>query len=185
MGALAANNTGLGGNALLLDSARWPLPGVGPQHCPEQEAEAHRVEEPQGVQSCKIELSSRFSKPNDSSSFESRDMLFRNAKLGSVYQVRETLYVGLPHIRPEYQMHKLAMTYDFDQSTILQFVCMMRERGRANWVSPEKASQRHRVSVSGYLPQNSNPSRLGQGARDSSKLMICQLFDYPLPNKAL
>jgi len=110
-------------------------------------------------------------------------MLFRNAKLGSVYQVRETLYVGLPHIRSEYQMHKLAMTYDFDQSTIGQFVCMMRERSRANLVPPEKASQRHRVPVSSYLPQNSNPSRLGQGARDSSKLMICQLFDYPLPKQ--
>src|SRR5215831_20339533 len=47
-------------------------------------------------------------------------------------QVRETLYVGLPHIRPEYQMHKLALPYDFDQSTIVQFVCMMRECSRAN-----------------------------------------------------
>ena len=110
-------------------------------------------------------------------------MLFRNAKLGPVYQVRETLYVGPPHIRPEYQMHKLAMTYDFNQSTIVQFVCMMRERSRANLVSPEKASQRYRVPVSGYVPQNSNPSRLGQRARDSSKLMICQLFDYPLPKQ--
>src|SRR6516162_2351277 len=78
-------------------------------------------------------------------------------------------------------MHKPAVTYDFDQSTIVQFVCMMRECSRANLVSSAKASQRHRVPVSGYLTQNSNPSRLGEGARDSSKLMICQLFDYPLP----
>ena len=85
----------------------------------EQEAEAHRVEEPKGAQSCEIGLSSRFSKAKDSSSLESRDMLFRNAKLGSAYQVRKTLYVGLPHIRPEYQMNKLALTYDFDQSTIV------------------------------------------------------------------
>src|SRR5215467_8432767 len=98
MGALAGNDIGLGENALLLDSVRWPLRGVGLQHCPEQEAEAHRVEVPQEVQSYEIGLSSRFSKANDSSSFESRDMLFRNAKLGSLYQVRETLYVGLPHI---------------------------------------------------------------------------------------
>ena len=42
-------------------------------------------------------------------------------------------------------MHKPAMTYDFDQSTIVQFVCMMRECSRANLVSPEKASQRYRV----------------------------------------
>src|SRR5262250_2619156 len=60
---------------------------------------------------------------------------------------------------------------------------MMRERSWANLVSPEKASQRYRVPVSGYLPQNSNPSRLGEGTRDSSKLMICQLFDYPLPKQ--
>jgi len=80
-------------------------------------------------------------------------------------------------------MHKLAMAYDFNQSTIVQFICMMRERRRANLVSPEKASQRYRVPVSGYLPQNSNPSRLGEGARDSSKLMICQLFDCPLPKQ--
>jgi hypothetical protein len=80
-------------------------------------------------------------------------------------------------------MHKLAMAYDFNQSTIVQFLCMMRERSRANLVSPEKASQRHRVPVTGYLPQNSNPSRLGEGARDSSKLMICQLFDCPLPRQ--
>src|SRR5262249_23014338 len=152
-----------------LDSVRWPLHGVGPQRCPEQEAEAHRVEEPQGAQSCEIGLSSRFSTAKDSSSFESRDMLFRNAKLGSVYQLRETLYVGLPHIRPEYQMHNPAMTYDFDQSTTVQFVCMMRECSRGNLMSPEKASQRYRVPVRCYLPQNSNPSRLGQGARDSSK----------------
>jgi len=52
-------------------------------------------------------------------------------------------------------------------------------------VSPEKASQRYRVPVSGYLPQNSNPSRLGQGARDSSKLMICQLLIILSQNKAL
>jgi hypothetical protein len=38
--------------------------------------------------------------------------------------------------------------------------------------------------VSGYLPQNSNPSRLCERARDSSKLMICQLFYYPLPKQA-
>src|SRR5215469_6655618 len=56
------NDIGLGGNELLLDSVRWPLRGVGPQLCPEQEAEAHRVEEPQGAQSCEIGLSSRFSK---------------------------------------------------------------------------------------------------------------------------
>ena len=85
------NDIGLGGNALLLDSVRWPLHGVGPQTCPEQEAEAHRVEESQGAQSCEIGLSLRFSTTKDSSSFESRDMLFRNAKLGSIYQVRETL----------------------------------------------------------------------------------------------
>src|SRR5262245_48339054 len=137
MGALVRNDTGLGGNALLLDSAQWPLRGVGPQHCPEQEAEAHRVEEPQGPQPCEIGLSSCFLKPNDSSPFESRDLLIPNAKLGSVYQVRETLYVGLPHVRPERQMHKPAMTYDFDQSTIGQFVYMMRERSWANLVSPE------------------------------------------------
>jgi len=53
-------------------------------------------------------------------------------------------------------MHKFAMTYDFDQSTIVQFVCTMRERSRANFVSPQKASQRYRVPVSGYLPQDSN-----------------------------
>src|SRR5215467_3420449 len=53
---------------------------------------------------------------------------------------------------------------------------MMRERSWANLMSPEKASQRYRVPVSGYLPQNSNPSRLGKGARDSSKLLICQLL---------
>jgi len=88
-------------------------------------------------------------------------MLCRNAKLGSVYQVSETLYVGLPHIRPEHQMHKSAMTYDFDQTTIVQFVCMVRECSRGNLVSPEKPSQRNRVPVSCYLPQNSNPSRLG------------------------
>jgi hypothetical protein len=81
-------------------------------------------------------------------------------------------------------MHKLAMAYDFNQSTIGQFACMMRERSRANLVSPEKASQRYRVPVSGYLPQNSNPSRLCERARDSSKLMICQLFYYPLPKQA-
>src|SRR6516225_8248891 len=97
------NDIGLGGNELLLDSVRWPLHGVGPQRCPEQEAEAHRVEEPQRAQSCEIGLPSRLSTAKDSSSFESRDMLFRNAKLGSVYQLRETLHVGLPHIRPEYQ----------------------------------------------------------------------------------
>jgi hypothetical protein len=82
-------------------------------------------------------------------------------------------------------MHKLAMTYDFDQSTIVQLVCMMRECSRANLVSPEKASQRYRVSVSGYLPQNSNSSRLGEGARDSSKLMICQLLIILRQNRAL
>jgi hypothetical protein len=85
------NDIGLGENALLLDSVRWPLHGVGPQHCPEWEAEAHLVEEPQEVQSCEIELSSRFLKANDFSSFESRDMFFRNALLGSIYQVRKTL----------------------------------------------------------------------------------------------
>src|SRR5215470_14416847 len=127
MGALAGNDIGLGGNALLLDSVRWPLHGVGPQRCPEQEAEDRLVEEPQGAQSCEIGLSSRISKVTDSSSLESRGMLCRNAKLGSVYQVSETLYVGLPHIRPEHQMHKSAMTYDFDQTTIVQFVCMVRE----------------------------------------------------------
>jgi hypothetical protein len=118
-----------------------------------------------------------FSKANDSLSFKSRDMLFRYAKLGSLHQVSETLCIGLPYITPEYQMHELATTYDFDQSTITQFGCMMRERSRANLMSPEKASQRYRVPVSGYLLQNSNPARLGQGARDSSKLMICQLFE--------
>jgi len=158
------------------------LYGVGPQHC--LEVEAHRVEELQEAQFCEIEPW-RFSKTNDPSSFESRDMLFRNAKLGYVYQVRETLYVGLPHIRPEHQMHKPAMTYDFDQSTIVQFVCMMRERSWANLVSPEKASQRYRVPVSGYLPQNSNPSRLGEGARDFSKLLIRQLLIILCQNKAL
>jgi hypothetical protein len=81
-------------------------------------------------------------------------------------------------------MHKLAMAYDFNQSTIVQFVCVMRERSRANLVSPEKASQRYRVPVIGYLPQNSNPSRLCESARDPSKLMICQLFYYPLPKQA-
>src|SRR5262244_3160822 len=182
MGAMAGNDSGLGGSALLLDSTRWPLPGVGPQHGPEQEAEAHRVEEPQEAQSCEIGLFSRFSKASDFSSFESRDMLFRNAKLGSIYQVRKSLYVGLPHISPEYQMHKPAMTYDFDQSTVVQFVCMMRECSRGNLVFPEKASQRYRVPVSGYLPQNSNSSRLGEGARDSSKLMISDV-DYPLPKQ--
>src|SRR5215469_2114847 len=184
MGALTGNDIGLGGNALLLDSGRWPLRGVGPQHCPEQEAEAHRVEEPQGAQSYEIGLSSRFSKANDSSSFESCGMFFRNANLGSVYQVRETLYVGLPHIRPD-QVHKFAMTYDFDQSTVVQFVCMMRECSRGNLVFPEKASQRYRVPVSGYLPQHSNSSRLGEGARDSSKLMICQMLIILCQNKAL
>src|SRR5215469_8187402 len=173
MGALAENDIALGGNALLLDSVRWPLHGVAPQHCPEQEAEAHRVEEPQEAQSCEIGLSSRSSKASDFSSFDSHDMLKRNTKLRSVYQLRESLYVGLPHARPEYQMHKPAMTYDFDQSTTVQFVCMMRECSRGNLVSPEKASQRYRVPVSGYFPQNSNPSRLGEGARDSSKLLIC------------
>src|SRR5262249_42897621 len=82
-------------------------------------------------------------------------------------------------------MHKLAMTYDFDQSTIFQFVCMMRECSGANFVSPEKASQRYRVPVRGYLPQNSNPSRLGKGARDSSKLLICQLLIILCQNKVL
>lgn len=106
-------------------------------------------------------------------------MLFRNAKLGAVYQVRETLNVGLPHITPEYQMHKPAMTYDFDQSTIVQFLCMMRERSGGNLVSPEKASRRHRGPVSSYLLQNSNPSRLGEGAHDFCKLKVCQLLDYP------
>src|SRR5215467_15833377 len=112
-------------------------------------------------------------------------MFFRNANLRSVYQVRETLYVGLPHIRPEYQVHKFAMTYDFDQSTVVQFVCMMRECSRGNLVSPEKASQRYRVPMSGYLPQNLNPSRLGEGARDSRKLMICQMLLILCQNKAL
>jgi len=82
-------------------------------------------------------------------------------------------------------MHKPAMTYDFDQSTIVQFACMMRECSRANLVSPEKASQRYRVPVSGYLPQNSNPSRLAEGTRDSSKLLICQLSIILCQNKAL
>src|SRR6516225_6353754 len=82
-------------------------------------------------------------------------------------------------------MHKPAMTYDFDQSTIVQFACMMRERSRANLMSPEKASQRYRVPVSGYLPQNSNPSRLGEGTRDSSKLLICQFLIVLCQNKAL
>src|SRR5262245_42792031 len=55
---------------------------------------------------------------------------------------------------------------------------MMRERSRANFVSPEKTNQQYRVPVSGYLPhpQNSNPSRLGEGARDFSKLLIRQLL---------
>src|SRR5215469_16267795 len=62
---------------------------------------------------------------------------------------------------------------------------MMRERSRANFVSPEKTSQRHRVPVSAYLPQNSNPSRLGEGTRDFSKLLICQLLIILCQNKAL
>src|SRR5215467_8626978 len=62
---------------------------------------------------------------------------------------------------------------------------MMRERSRANFVSPEKTSQRYRVPVSGYLPQNSNPSRFGEGAHDSSKLLICQLLIILCQNKAL
>src|SRR5215467_15979191 len=62
---------------------------------------------------------------------------------------------------------------------------MMRERSWANLVSPEKASQRYRVPVSGYLPQNSNPSRLGEGARDFSKLLIRQLLIILCQNKAL
>src|SRR5215469_9330273 len=62
---------------------------------------------------------------------------------------------------------------------------MMRERSRANFVSPEKTSQRYRVPVSSYLPQNSNPSRLGEGARDFSKLLIRQLLIILCQNKAL
>ena len=82
-------------------------------------------------------------------------------------------------------MHKFAMTYDFDQSTIVQFVCTMRERSRANFVSPQKASQRYRVPVSGYLPQNSTPARLGGGARDSGKLLIGHFLIILSQNKAL
>jgi len=62
---------------------------------------------------------------------------------------------------------------------------MMRERSWANLVSPEKASQLYRVPVSGYLSQNSNPSRLGEGARDSSKLLICHFLIILSQNKAL
>src|SRR5215470_19460433 len=62
---------------------------------------------------------------------------------------------------------------------------MMRERSWANLTSPEKASQRYRLPVSGYLPQNSNPSRLGEGTRDSSKLLICQLLIILCQSKAL
>src|SRR5262249_23672383 len=82
-------------------------------------------------------------------------------------------------------MHKPAMTYDFDESTTVQFVCMMRECSRGNLVSPEKASQRYRVPVTRSLPQNSNPARLGEGARDSRKLLICQLLIILCQNKAL
>ena len=62
-------------------------------------------------------------------------------------------------------------------------VCMMRECSRANLVPPEKASERYGVLMSGYLPQNSNPSRLGKSARDSSKIAGLLIVDYPLPKQ--
>jgi len=37
--------------------------------------------------------------------------------------------------------------------------------------------------MSGYLPQNSNPSRLGKSARDSSKIAGLLIVDYPLPKQ--